>query len=85
MPYETMTTTVEATSCGRSDPHRRSHRRAELMLKIIDYGMVVLVWLAHAITMLALCLTGANLAVDPAVYRHALHCEVVRDVLVVWK
>lgn len=48
------------------------------MLEGIEYGMVVLVWLAQAITTSVLCLIEATMAVNPAVRRHVLHCEVVK-------
>jgi hypothetical protein len=48
------------------------------MLEGIDYGMVVLVWLAQAITTSVLCLIEATFAVNPAVCRQMLHPEVVK-------
>lgn len=53
------------------------------MLESIDYGTVGLVWLAHGMAAMMVCLRRAGLAVDPAVCRHVLHCEVLKDVLVV--
>lgn len=55
------------------------------MLENIDYQTVVLVWVAEGITKLMLCLMGAVSAVDPAICRHVLHREVVKDVLGVCK
>lgn len=55
------------------------------MLNSIDYEVVVFVWLARAVTALVLYLKESILVVDPAVCRHVLQCEVVRDELVVRK
>jgi len=55
------------------------------MLGIIDYGTIVLVWLAQSISKKMPGLIETVLAVDPAVCRHVLHCEVVKDVPVVCK
>ncbi len=46
---------------------------------------LVLVWLAIAVMMLMLFLKGLSWADDPAVCRHVLHREVVKDDLKVCK